>query len=209
MRRAGSSFSERTLHQVEPVRNIFAALFLASVGMVMHPLFLWEHITVLLTATAVVFFGKTILATVIVRAFSYDWGTALSVGIALAQIGEFSFVLLSRAQALGLVSRSLYLLLMGTTALSLVLTPFAFKIVRHIVPLEQQVRDRRASRGEASDTRDLVLRRSLGEAGSGLPHALQIEVGEDDVGRSRDDRSHGVTNHSPAMQYRKTHKQQV
>jgi hypothetical protein len=48
-------------------------------------------------------------------------------GIALAQIGEFSFVLLSRAKSLGLVPRTLYLLLLGTTALSLFFTPFAFE----------------------------------------------------------------------------------
>jgi hypothetical protein len=197
---------------VEPVRNIFAALFLASVGMVMHPLFLWQHIDVLLTATAVVFFGKTILATIIVRVFKYDWGTALSVGIALAQIGEFSFVLLSRAQALGLVSRSLYLLLMGTTALSLVLTPFAFKIVRHIVPLENPSKDRRTSRGELSDARELILRRSQGDVPSGVLHSLQVDVGDEEAGKCREDRAqdrHGVANLSPAMQYRKTHKQQV
>ena len=63
------------------------------------------------------------------RAFGYSPWTACSVGIALAQIGEFSFVLLSRAKALGLVHKRLYLLLLGTTALSLLVTPFAFKAI--------------------------------------------------------------------------------
>ena len=67
-----------------------------------------------------------------VRLFGYNARTAASVGIALAQIGEFSFILLSRAQALKLVGHKLYLLLMGTTALSLVLTPFAFKILPYL-----------------------------------------------------------------------------
>ncbi|CAI5501658.1 unnamed protein product [Closterium sp. Naga37s-1] len=192
---SGNSYSERTLHQVEPIRNLFAALFLASIGMVMHPLFLWQHIDILLIAVAVVFVAKAclvgfvvsgafvcvllsgekpclalsrllpsvsllFLASIgmvmhplflwqhinilliavavvfvskaclvgfVVRAFGYSTGTAASVGVALAQIGEFSFVLLSRAQTLKLVGHKLYLLLMGTTALSLVLTPFTFR----------------------------------------------------------------------------------
>ncbi|KAK3247646.1 hypothetical protein CYMTET_42862 [Cymbomonas tetramitiformis] len=126
---SGPEYSERTLKQVEPVRNIFAALFLASIGMIMHPVFLWEHLDVLLACLALLFFGKTLLTAFVVRLFGYPPGVALSVGIALAQIGEFSFVLLSRAKALGLVPRTLYLLLLGTTALSLCFTPFAFKWV--------------------------------------------------------------------------------
>ncbi|KAL2623445.1 hypothetical protein R1flu_003650 [Riccia fluitans] len=131
---SGGKHTERTLHQVEPIRNIFAALFLASIGMVMHPIFLWQHKDILLASLAVVFFGKTCLFSGVVRAFGYGGKTSLSVGIALAQIGEFAFILLSRAQNLGLVSKKLYLLLMGTSALSLVLTPFAFKIVIRLMP---------------------------------------------------------------------------
>eukprot|EP00271_Cylindrocystis_brebissonii_P007960 TRINITY_DN2193_c0_g1_i1.p1 TRINITY_DN2193_c0_g1~~TRINITY_DN2193_c0_g1_i1.p1 ORF type:complete len:1138 (-),score=257.41 TRINITY_DN2193_c0_g1_i1:396-3809(-) len=129
---SGGKHSERSLHQIEPIRNIFAALFLASIGMVMHPVFLWQHKDILLTALFVVFFGKACLIALTVRLFGYSARTAISVGIALAQIGEFSFVLLSRALVLNLVSHKLYLLLMGTTALSLVLTPFAFKVVPYI-----------------------------------------------------------------------------
>ncbi|CAI5479805.1 unnamed protein product, partial [Closterium sp. Yama58-4] len=62
---SGGTYSERTLHQVEPVRNMFAALFLASIGMVMHPMFLWQHKDILLLALAVVFLGKTLLVALV------------------------------------------------------------------------------------------------------------------------------------------------
>ncbi|CAI5475660.1 unnamed protein product [Closterium sp. Yama58-4] len=145
---SGNSYSERTLHQVEPIRNLFAALFLASIGMVMHPLFLWQHIDILLAAVAVVFCAKACLIGFVVRAFGYSTGTAASVGVALAQIGEFSFVLLSRAQTLKLVGHKLYLLLMGTTALSLVLTPFTFLFVPRLALLFPSTRSR--ARAKAS-----------------------------------------------------------
>ncbi|XP_024528725.1 K(+) efflux antiporter 5 isoform X2 [Selaginella moellendorffii] len=135
---SGGTYSEKTLHHVEPIRNIFASLFLASIGMVMHPVFLWQHKDILLGSLAVLFFGKTFLIAIVVCAFGYSTPISVSVGIALAQIGEFSFVLLSRAQGLGLVSRKLYLLLMGTSAFSLVLTPFAFKLVARLVPREKK-----------------------------------------------------------------------
>ncbi|CAI5933203.1 unnamed protein product [Closterium sp. NIES-64] len=238
---AGNSYSERTLHQVEPIRNLFAALFLASIGMVMHPLFLWQHIDILLIAVAVVFVSKAclvgfvvsggegwngmvrvveslalchllppgsplFLASIgmvmhplflwqhidillsavavvfvskaclvgfvhidilliavavvfvskaclvgfVVRSFGYSTGTAASVGVALAQIGEFSFVLLSRAQTLKLVGHKLYLLLMGTTALSLVLTPFTFLFVPRLALLFPSTRSRPRAKASAS-----------------------------------------------------------
>jgi len=130
---SGPEYSERTLRQVEPVRNIFAALFLASVGMLMHPAFLWHHLDVLLASLALLFVGKAILIASVVRLFGYPPQVALSVGIALSQIGEFAFVLLSRAKSIGLVSRTLYLLLLGTTALSLCFTPFAFRWMQKFV----------------------------------------------------------------------------
>jgi predicted Kef-type K+ transport protein len=90
------------------VRNIFAALFLASVGMLMHPAFLWHHLGVLLASLLLLFFGKAVLVVIVVRLFGYSTNVALIVGVALAQIGEFSFVLLARAKSLGLVPRTLY-----------------------------------------------------------------------------------------------------
>jgi CPA2 family monovalent cation:H+ antiporter-2 len=55
--------------------------------------------------------------------------TALIAGLGLAQIGEFSFVLASEGQVLGLVSRQVYLLILGTTAVTLILTPFVLRLV--------------------------------------------------------------------------------
>ncbi|KAA3468275.1 K(+) efflux antiporter 4-like isoform X4 [Gossypium australe] len=89
-----TDLGQHTLEQVEPIRNFFAALFLASIGMLINVHFLWNHVDILLAAV-------------------------ILVGMSLAQIGEFAFVLLSRASNLHLVEGKLYLLLLGTTALSL------------------------------------------------------------------------------------------
>jgi Kef-type K+ transport system membrane component KefB len=130
-----TDFAKHTLEQVEPIRNLFAALFLASIGMLINIQFLWNHADILLASVILVIIVKTLVTTVVVRCFGYNNKTSFLVGISLAQIGEFAFVLLSRASNLHLVDGKLYLLLLGTTALSLVTTPLLFKMIPSIVHL--------------------------------------------------------------------------
>ncbi|XP_047944319.1 K(+) efflux antiporter 4-like [Salvia hispanica] len=127
--------AHHTLEQVEPIRNFFAALFLASIGMLIHVQFLWNHIDILLAAVILVIIIKTIVFSLVVRGFGYNNKTSLLVGMSLAQIGEFAFVLLSRASNLKLIEGKLYMLLLGTTALSLVTTPLLFKLIPAVVHL--------------------------------------------------------------------------
>ena len=117
---SSTPYAEQVLKHVEPIRNVFAALFIASIGMIMNPFFLWIHLDVLVATLFVVVVFKCSLITLVVRAFGYSTRTSFTVGMSMAQVGEFSFVLLSRASNLGLVQRKLYLLLLGTTALSLI-----------------------------------------------------------------------------------------
>ncbi|KAL7240032.1 hypothetical protein ACSBR2_005822 [Camellia fascicularis] len=130
-----TELAQHTLEQVEPIRNLFAALFLASIGMLIHVHFIWNHIDILLAAVILVIIIKTVVVATVVKGFGYSNKTSLLVGMSLAQIGEFAFVLLSRASNLHLVEGKLYLLLLGTTALSLVTTPLLFKLIPAVVHL--------------------------------------------------------------------------
>jgi CPA2 family monovalent cation:H+ antiporter-2 len=122
-------YADQTLTYVEPLRDVFAALFFAAIGMLIDPLFLWNNLELILGLVFLVFVGKFVIVTAIVKAFKYPLKTALTAGLGLAQIGEFSFVLASEGQALGLVSRRVYLLILGTTAVTLVITPFVMQMV--------------------------------------------------------------------------------
>lgn len=128
-------YADETLTYVEPLRDVFAALFFAAIGMLIDPVFLWNHLELILGLVALVVVGKFLIIVPIVRAFGYPLKTALISGLGLAQIGEFSFVLASEGQALGLVSRKVYLLILGTTAVTLVLTPFVLRIVPQLLEL--------------------------------------------------------------------------
>lgn len=132
---SSTDLAQHTLEQIEPIRNMFAALFLASIGMLIHVHFLWNHIDILLASVILVITIKTIIIFTVVKGFGYNNKMSVLVGMSLAQIGEFAFVLLSRASNLHLVEGKLYLLLLGTTALSLVTTPLLFKLIPGVVHL--------------------------------------------------------------------------
>jgi monovalent cation:H+ antiporter-2, CPA2 family len=122
-------YSDQTLTYVEPLRDIFASLFFAAIGMLIDPVFLWNNLELILGLVALVFVGKFLIVTPLVKLFGYPLKTALIAGLGLAQIGEFSFVLASEGQLLGLVSRRVYLLILGTTAVTLVVTPFVLRAI--------------------------------------------------------------------------------
>ncbi|TYH61401.1 hypothetical protein ES332_D07G049300v1 [Gossypium tomentosum] len=130
-----TDFAQHTLDQVEPIRNLFAALFLFGIGMLIHVQFLWNHVDILLASVILVIVVKTAVVCVVAKAFGYSVRTSFHVGVLLAQIGEFAFVLLSRASNLHLVEGKMYLLLLGTTALSLVTTPLMFKLIPYVMNL--------------------------------------------------------------------------
>lgn len=115
---------EHCLSQLTSIRHFFMSLFISTTGLVMSPRFLLQHLPVLAGGVLVCIICKTCLISGVVYMFRYPPQTALAVGLSMAQIGEFAFVLLSVASQLGLMPYQVYMLLMGVTALSLLITPF-------------------------------------------------------------------------------------
>ncbi|KAK9821251.1 hypothetical protein WJX74_001923 [Apatococcus lobatus] len=114
---------EQALHLLENIKHFFMSLFISSTGLIMSPRFLLQHLPVLAGGVLLTVVSKTVLISGVVWMFRYPPGTALAVGLSMAQIGEFAFVLLSVASQLGLMPHQVYMLLMGVTAISLLLTP--------------------------------------------------------------------------------------
>lgn len=67
--------------QIEPIRNFFAALFLASIGMLINVHFLWNHVDILLAAVILVITVKTFIVAVVVKGFGYSNKTSLLVSL--------------------------------------------------------------------------------------------------------------------------------
>jgi Kef-type K+ transport system membrane component KefB len=124
---------DAVLTAVQPATRLFLALFVASTGLTITPAFLTEHLLVLAAAVALVMIVKSLVFSGVVLMFRYPVDTSFAVGLNMSQVGEFGFVLLSMANRQGLIPSQIYLLLMGTTALSLLLTPFVLQASMKLV----------------------------------------------------------------------------
>ena len=113
---------------VRPVRDMFAAIFFVSVGMIIDPTALTEHWKAVVVLTLAVIIGKVLA--VIIGAFLAGHGrrTAMKAGMSLAQIGEFSFIIASVGVASGVVRSWLYPVAIGVSAITTLTTPLLIKL---------------------------------------------------------------------------------
>ncbi|VEP13717.1 Kef-type K+ transport system, predicted NAD-binding component [Hyella patelloides LEGE 07179] len=125
-------YSDQALAKVIPLRDTFASLFFASIGMLIDPDILLNNITIIIGLVALIMFGKACIIFPIIWKFGYSFKTAIQAALGLNQIGEFSFVLALTGQRLGLITLEKYLLLIGTTAITLVLTPIGMRFAPEI-----------------------------------------------------------------------------
>jgi len=98
----------RVENLVEPVRDMFSAIFFVTIGLMIDPKVLMEHWLPILVITLVVVLGKVLACSFGVFVGGNDSRTALRVGMCLAQIGEFSFVIASLGMTLKVTSDFLY-----------------------------------------------------------------------------------------------------
>src|SRR4029453_4464960 len=103
-----SDYAHETLARLLPLREVFGALFFVTVGALIDPRVLVHSLPTLVAIVFIVVVGKALVRTAIVRLFGESWANAVLVGIGLAQIGEFSFVLVQVARTAGHVGDEIY-----------------------------------------------------------------------------------------------------
>ena len=130
---AGSLVAESG-HEVEieqvvrPVRDMFAAIFFVSVGMMFDPAALTQHWRAVLALTLAVIFGKVFAVTIGAFLAGHGRRTAMKAGMSLAQIGEFSFIIASVGVASGAISAWLYPVAIAVSAITTLTTPLLIKL---------------------------------------------------------------------------------
>jgi CPA2 family monovalent cation:H+ antiporter-2 len=124
-----SAFSERAAHESLPLRDAFAVLFFVAVGMLFDPRVLWQQPLQVLGTVGVILLGKSLAAAALVLLLRYPLNTALTVAVSLAQIGEFSFILVGLALSLGLVPPEAASLVVAGAIVSIALNPLLFGLV--------------------------------------------------------------------------------
>lgn len=118
-----SDFGHQALSDIIPVRDLFGLLFFASVGMLLDPAFLLEHLHSVLLLVCLVTLGKGLIFASLARLFGYVNIVPLAVGFGLFQVGEFSFVLARVGLASGSISQDVYSLVLTTVIMTMILTP--------------------------------------------------------------------------------------
>jgi CPA2 family monovalent cation:H+ antiporter-2 len=123
-----SDVSYQAAAEVLPFRDLFAVLFFVSVGMLVDPQALLESagFVALLVLIAVV--GKGALTTGLSAALGLPLRSAVLLGAAMAQVGEFSFIIASDALAIELIDVEVYNLILGTAVVSILLSPLAMQV---------------------------------------------------------------------------------
>jgi CPA2 family monovalent cation:H+ antiporter-2 len=180
-----SKLTSRIAAEAVPLENAFSVLFFVSVGMLFDPAIVVERPWQLAAVVAIVVFGKSLAAFLIVLGFRYPLKTALTVSASLAQIGEFSFIVAAVGVALGLIPVQGQSLILAGALLSITLNPLFFKLVDpvgrallSVAPVERMLA--RLQRDVATDadatigdTRDHVILVGYGRVGSEIGRVLK------------------------------------
>ncbi len=123
-----SDVGHKAVEKLQPLEDVFAVLFFVSVGMLFDPRVLVDQPLRVAAVVGIIVVGKSLAALGIVLALGGSRGTALSVSAALAQIGEFSFILAGLGVALELMPPEGQSLIVAGAILSITLNPLAFNL---------------------------------------------------------------------------------
>ena len=122
---------------IEPLRDMFSAIFFVAIGLMLDPAALLEQPWVIAAATAAVILGKVLSRTAGSFAAGQDARTSLRIGMSLAQIGEFSFIIAALGLTLKATSPFLYPIAVAVCAITTLFTPY---LIRAADPLEARIR---------------------------------------------------------------------
>lgn len=118
----------RVMRLVEPLRDMFAALFFVAIGLRIDPALLWQYALPALLIALVVIVGKTLAVAVGMVAVGQEARSSIRTGLSMAQIGEFSFVIATLGASLHVVSPFIYPTAVAVSVLCMVASPY---LVRH------------------------------------------------------------------------------
>lgn len=179
---AGSEYRHQALSDLIPFREVFASVFFVSVGMLLDPLTIWESALPIFLLLAVIVLGKALIATLASLSLRLPLRVSVLAGLALAQVGEFSFVLLSAGRDAMALPQPFTDNLAVAIVLSMLITPLVIAVSPRVlagmgqVPvLTQRLQVRTASDPslKAHPVKDHVIIAGYGLTGQQLAQVLE------------------------------------
>lgn len=125
---AGTMFAERIEHVVQPLKDLFGAVFFISVGMMVDPFVIAQYWWEILLLAAVVIVGMITFGTIGMLVTGQSLKVAVESGFSLTQIGEFSFIIASLGMGLGVLNPSLYPIIVAVSVITIFTTPYFIKL---------------------------------------------------------------------------------
>ncbi|MDO8526097.1 MAG: alpha/beta fold hydrolase [Deltaproteobacteria bacterium] len=126
-------------HLVEPIRDMFSAIFFVTVGLMIDPQLLAQYIVPITAITVAVIVGKVLTCSVGTFAAGTDLKTSMRVGMGLAQIGEFSFIIAALGDSLDVTSPFLYPIAVTVSAVTTLCTPYLIRSADPLVSLFDRI----------------------------------------------------------------------
>ena len=120
--------AERIEKLVEPVKNLFGAVFFVSVGMLVDPRILVEYALPIICLVLTIIVGQSVFGTISFMLGGESLKSAMRCGFSMAQIGEFSFIIASLGLSLGVISHFLYPVVVAVSVITTFLTPYMIRL---------------------------------------------------------------------------------
>jgi monovalent cation:H+ antiporter-2, CPA2 family len=127
-----SDYGQQALADVLPLRDLFSSLFFVSVGMLLHVGFALQHAMTIVVIVGGILLGKVLTGAVATLAMGYPLRIALLTAMALAQIGEFSFVLARAGFAADLISEDIYQEFVAAAVITMLAAPFLLRVAPYL-----------------------------------------------------------------------------
>jgi len=121
---SGSQYSQQAMGNIVPLRDMFMSFFFVSVGMLLNIGYLFDHLPILILASFALIFIKSIAGVTITFLLGYPLRTAILTGLALSQVGEFSFVLSRLGVEYSLLTEETYQAFLAVSIITMGVTPF-------------------------------------------------------------------------------------
>ena len=120
--------AERIERLVEPVKNLFGAIFFVSVGMLVDPRILVDYALPILLLVLTILVGQAVFGSISFMLGGQSLKSAMRCGFSMAQIGEFSFIIASLGLSLGVISDFLYPVVVAVSVITTFLTPYMIRL---------------------------------------------------------------------------------
>src|SRR3990172_4583591 len=140
------------MSEILPMKEIFIGLFFVSVGMLLNLKYTSLHFSHTLQAFGIILGIKTVITSLVVLLMKYPLKQAIHVGLGLAQIGEFSFVMAGVGKANGLISMDGYQLFLSASVLSMLSAPFLLMIAPKVAEWVSEL----IAKGKAVKLQELI-----------------------------------------------------